>query len=544
MPLLSPIAIAVGDILGDVQIQLNQEFLTGDEEEESEEELLKTDTISSYKGVKFFEFSSSSDNKKSRSPTAMAILDISEESRASPFGDRSEMRRSRALSSDSKPKLSDIRDRVNKKVTGGNDPPSFGVVVNRRLSGFGTSFDSLESDFEPLRIHESMEEKDDDPKIVISMPSLHESPRHATSGDSDTYRESSSSESEEDVLSSDNSDFEIGDVEVPRSMSFSRTGACRAPIRIGMAEKKKSIETDEDKTTDKESDKEEVLGAGHTVKGAGHQLREAEVPLDESQITHDKETLPEQQAKVQWPKSDDNSDEDDSIHLLDIPDTQMDSTGVTSEGDTPPISDTPTRGSDMPTIGDTPPISDTPTRGSDTPTIDDTPTRRNLVTTVVDTEETTAFLTMDMNELSTDGLLHVSTNVASYDTEQSQDSSVTSSPVKTQLQSKPSDDTDADKSTYRFRRRNATRNSGRPQGTTPTSSDTEGGASMSKDASLMSKREKARMAARRLREGKEMSTSRRGQMADDAPIPKPRTRRVEYSNREDSFAGGSGGKLI
>ena len=520
MPLFSPVTIAVGDILGDVQIQLNQEFLTGDEdEEESEEELLKTDTMGSYKGVKFFEFGSSNDNKKQRSPTPMSILDISDESRTSPFGDRSELRRSRALSSENRPKLCDIRDRVNKKVTGGNDAPSSGVVVNRNLSGFGTSFDSLESgDFEPLRIHESMEEKDDDPKIVISMPSLHELPGSAatcTLDDSDTCKESSSSESEEDVLSSDNSDFEIGDVELPRTMSFSRTGACRAPIRIGMAEKKRSIETDEDKTTDKESDKEEILGAEHIMKGEEHQINEVKVPIDdtESQITHEKEKLPEQQAKVQWPKSDDNSDEDDSIHLLDIPDTIMDNTGVTSED----------------------PISDTPTRGHDTPIIGDTPPRGDLVTTVVDTDETT-FPTMDMNKTSIDS----TTDVAHYDT---QYSSVTSSPVKIQLQSEPSDDNkDTDQSTYRFRRRNATRNSGRLQGTTPTSSDTEGGASMSKDALLMSKREKARMAARRLRERKDMSSSRSGQMADNAPIPKPRTRRVEYSHKDS--LGKDDGKLI
>ena len=513
-----------GGLLG---LSFDQDFLAHDDDgEDSEEDLLEVDTISSYKNVKFTEMEEG--GSKSKSPTPMAMIaEMSQLGAPSPTDKRKSLLepRSRLVSSDNRNKLSEIRDKVRNKIQNESGTVSNNLMKPVILTG--ASFDSLDSDFEPLKIHESLDEKDDDLSIIISVPDVSE-----LSSVQETEEEALNESNSNDITSSDNSDFEYDDIELPRGMSFLRFGATRAPVRIASAEKSKNTENesmasesekeieqsnDEEKKEDdaiqekkniKEQEMEEVLSE---VEEVSRVFRKQDNVMEEKQELANKE---DQNTTGLM-----NEDSDDSAQMIDIPDNVVTSA---YSPDNFTIC-TPTEmdifdgiKQDVTNIMDThQDITQSKVDETIEATMEDDNDTTGQPQDITDTVTTVTTTTHEEDPY------HDNTSSTSSSAANSPKKNLKSSQVLTTSEEVAGQDTrqEATGSSFRWKRRNATRSAVAGRGLTSTTDNAEGG-SVSKDSSLLSKRDKARLAAKRLRERKGIMSSLRSKrdQQDDEDI--------------------------
>lgn len=541
-----------------MEVQLDQGYLTPEEDNDSEEDLLKAKNVSSsYKNVKFTELEiDGSGTRRNSAPIAVIEEMTDTTSKMSSLRSRgSNDDRRRALSSDNRVKLSEIRDKVKTKVSTLNTPS---------MLPHDASFDSQDSDFEPLKIHESIDEKETDMNILISTPSKEEAePILTVIEEDDNGKGSGSSSDTEKGLSSDNSDFEYGDIELPRS-SFTRFSLNRAPI----IRKVRSTDDEQGTTTDSEKDSRR----GESMEESNQLSRDSSIELvDTNQQDGIRYKRP---LSIQEQPVNDSGDEDSKTLNMDIP--------MTFEI-TPPslVVTSPSKDIEEPEnsdelLGFSPVLSNTvspePSEGITSPkaVVSPQPIENTVSSQLTDN---TVSPQSNISPQSTDYTVSSQTQpVSSQPTTEekiepppppvvesiqqlgssssivpptvsddpvsppsSTPSSTNSSPRKSSrrlrvLTSSGEESQDTDDA-YRWRRRNATRNSmgvggsSKGKSTTPTSNE-EKTTPTTGDSSALSKREKARLAARRVREsgnrrrggGGIMSRSRKLPQDDDDDI--------------------------
>ncbi len=442
-------------------------------------------------------------NDQLRSSTPLGLIaeitQLQSDRRRSPLEPRG-----RIVSTDNRMKLIEIRDKVKNKLMNekGSNPNTFSKPVKQ----MGASFDSQDSDFEPLEIHESLDMQDEDQSIALSVPEL------LSVQETEEEKEIIESESDE-IMSSDNSDFEYGDVPVLRTMSFLRFGASRAPVRMG----NKRGSSAEYESMGSESELDHTNREGEERKQAANEKRVAmedkvtieameervsieEVTMEEK-VTMEEVTMEEKVTMEERKLSDDDrvdittldpvsgGDSDDNTLSMDIPDNIME--------------DVPIEKNDDMNVSDSAAIYNTPSEPMCmVPVITDTTMK---VDTVLQLEQHVTDDNTAITPSHYDTPLSPATNPLRR--------SGPISPISDQ--GTTIEDPQQTDTSYRFKRRNATRSGvGEREGQTPPDIE-RGSTSVSKDSAMLTKREKARLAVKRLRERKGMMSSSRSNKRDD-----------------------------
>ena len=512
---------AIG-LLGGQEIHLDQEYFTQDEDDESEEDVLeKSNTISSYSNIKFLDDNDTSHFRSPSPAPGLAVLsDMTERGSLSLPGHprrkslNTEPRRLTAVTAENRDQLAVIRDKIVKQRAIEGASPSHSPHPNIQ----GTkSFDSTDSEFEPVRVHQSLE-IEDEKEMQVSLP---ESPKLKNLSEAEengeSTREETSSLSESREMSED-SDFEFDDVELPpRAMSFLRFGVTRAPIR---AERRSSEEKPERSTS--ESENCEVNKKEHESKEGNEEEKEIKNEREEVEIEHTATSLKDADELGNL------SDEETPViegtaQMLGVDEGQMKRNEETSLETEETLKETETETEEKQMWGGM------------------TENKKEEELVVEKEEEQTHHgegIGPDSKTEDKPEILLTETTTASIDDQEtdrldkelsppSTSSSTASSPRKTRrltvLTSSGEDSTHKDSEGFRWKRRNATRSPVGDRKNYRASSnpgDNEGGSSsMSKDQSLLSKREKARLAAKRIREGRKLlSNSRRNEEEEDKDI--------------------------